>query len=168
MSKVKSPPTRFRVTTDGPAHITWRSELLAELAIMRVDELRLMKPPSGSPAPPFQLVAASDSGICFIVQIAAYSSFRLKIEPESIPVLELEVEAERVRTALRIPTPVVVFLFDGDRDHGRYLRLDTLPEPAAGAKTVVLSFPVENTITGDSIRKLAAELARERRVPVAG
>jgi hypothetical protein len=52
--------------------------------------------------------------------------------------------------------------------NGRYLRLDTLPKPAEGAKTVVLSFPVENTITGDSIRALAAELAKERAVPVAG
>ena len=33
-----------------------------------------MKPPSGNPAPPFQLVAASDSGICFIMALRGLSS----------------------------------------------------------------------------------------------
>jgi hypothetical protein len=61
----------------------------------------------------------------------------------------------------------MLFLFDADMDPGRFLRLDTLPNPG-DAKTVVLSFPIENTITGDSIRALAAELAKERAVPVAG
>jgi hypothetical protein len=166
MSKAKR-PDRFRVTTDGPDYLVWRSELLAELAVLRVSGLVMLKPPNGNSLP-FQLVAASQSGVCFIIETVAYSSFQLKIEPESIPVLELEAEADRVRTAQRIPTPVVMFLFDADRDHGRFLRLDTLPEPPVGAKTVVLSFPVENTITGDSIRALAAELAKERAVPVAG
>jgi len=167
MSKLKH-PDRFRVTTDGPDYLVWRSELLAELAVMRVTGLTALKPPNGSSELPFQLVAASAAGVCFQIEVAAYSSYRLKIEPEALAVLELAIDAGRVRAAGDSATPVVLFLFDGDRDHGRYVRLDTLPKPAAGAKTVVLAFPVENTITGDSVRGLAAELARERRVPVAG
>jgi hypothetical protein len=42
------------------------------------------------------------------------------------------------------------------------------PEPAPKATTVVLSFPIANAITADSIRALAAALEKERAVPVAG
>jgi hypothetical protein len=167
MSKTKC-PERVRVTTDGPDHLIWRSELLAELAIMRVGELTIFKPPRGGLALPFQFVAVSSSGSCFAGEVAAYSSCLLKIEPESIAVLELEVDAERVRTARQIRTPTFMFLFDADRDHGRYLRLDTQPKPADGAKTVVLSFPVANAITADSVRALVVALEKERAVPVAG
>lgn len=166
MSKSK-PPARFRVSTDGPDYIGVLGEKLAELAIMRVSELTVMKPPPGKLHTPFDLIATTDSGVCFLVEIRAYSSFQHKIEPELIPVLELEVNAEHVRTVRQSPTPIVVFLFDGDRGHGRYLRLDTFPKPADDAKTAVLSFPIENTITGESIRTLADEIARERAVPVA-
>jgi hypothetical protein len=159
---------RVRVTTDGPAHLVWRSELLAELAVLRVEGLILMKPPRGASDLPFPLVAMSAGGVCFFVEVAGYSSHRLKIEPESIGVLELEFDAERVRTARHILTPTILFLFDADRDHGRFLRLDTAPEPAPKAKTVVLSFPVANTITADSIRALAEALGKGRAVPVAG
>ena len=131
-------------------------------------ELIALKPPKRSPELPFDVVATSTTGVCFLVGVEAYSSFKLKIEPDAIPVLELEVGAKRMRSAHQSATPVVMFLFDADRGHGRFLRLDTLPEPPTGAETVVLPFPVENTITGDSIRTLAAELAKERAVPVAG
>jgi hypothetical protein len=158
-------PTRFRVTTGGPEYIALLGEKLAELAIVRVRGLSVMKSSDSKANLPFDFVAASQTGTCFLVQIAAYSSFQLEIEPGSISVLELEVKPDQIRAVRQSPTPVVVFLFDGDRTHGRYLRLDTLPEPAKSAKTVVLSFPIENTITGESIRTLADEIAKERLVP---
>ena len=156
-------PSRFRVTPGGPAYLGWRGELLAELAIVRVGELVALKPQPGAGLP-FDWVVTSPSGVCFFVKVETYSSARLGIEPESIPVLEMEIEADRLRAASGSPTPVILFLFDGDRDHGRYLRLDTFPPPADGVEAIVLSFPLKNVITGDNIRALAAELARERPV----
>jgi hypothetical protein len=163
MSKTKA-PTRFRVTTGGADYLGVLGEKLSELAIMRVPELTALKPAAGEKPLPFDFVAITDEGVSFIVEVKTYSSFRLKIRPEVIAVLELEVEAARARAACDSPTPVVLFLFDGDRGHGRFLRLDTLPRPADDAATVVLSFPVENVITGDSIRALVEGIARERRL----
>ncbi|MCI0701174.1 MAG: hypothetical protein L0241_08830 [Planctomycetia bacterium] len=163
MSKTKQ-PARVRVKVGGPDYIGLLAEKLAELALMRVSELTALKPPQGKPHPLFDLVVTTDRGVCFFVEVKSYSSFQLKIEPESIPVLELEVDADQIRTARESATPVVMFLFDGDRGHGRFLRLDRLPEPEADAKTVLLSFPIENTITAESIRVLAAEIAKERLV----
>ena len=163
------PQRVVRVITEGPPHLVWRTPLLTELALARIPELVEFKQTGKAPNPevPYDFLVVVPGGRTFYVTALGYSSFQLKIEPESIPVLELEVEADRVRTAHRSPTPVVMFLFDADRDHGRYLRLDTLPELSAGAKTVLLSFPIQNTITGDSIRALVGELAKERAVPVA-
>lgn len=161
----KASPTRFRVTTGGPDHLAYLAEVAAELAILRVPGLSPHKPPKGDSYALFDMVATSDKGVCFLVKIQSYSAFKLKIEPDLIPVLELDVDAEYIKTARRSPTPVVMFLFDGDRGHGRHLRLDTLSEPSKSAKTVVLSFPVENAITGESIHALADEIAKERLVP---
>jgi hypothetical protein len=166
MSKTTE-PTRVRVKSSGLEHIAILAEKLAELAILRVPELSVLKRQDGKSSALFDFVVTSDKGVCFFVDVKSYSSFGLKIEPDSIPVLELEVDTNHLQIARRSPTPVAMFLFDGDRGHGRYLRLDTLPKPDDSARTVVLAFPVENTITGDSIRALAAELAKERPVPVA-
>jgi hypothetical protein len=162
------PQRTVRVLTEGPPHLAWRTPLLAELALARVTELVEFKQTGKVPSleVPYELLVVVPGGRTFYVSAQGYSSFKMKIEPESIPVLELEVEADCVRTAQRSPMPVVMFLFDADRDHGRYLRLDTLAEPPAGTKAV-LSFPVQNTITSDSIRAFVAELANERAVPVA-
>lgn len=157
------------VTSEGPPHITWRTPQLAELAIARVPELLEVKQP-GIANPGFAydfLVLASNTVPVYIVA-KGYSSRRCRIEPDFVPVLGWKADAEFLIATAKSHDPVILFLFDADRDHGRYLRLDTLPEPPRGEETVVLSFPVENTITGDSIRALAAELAKERAVPVAG
>jgi hypothetical protein len=156
------------VKIGGAEYIALLAEKLADLAIARVPELSILKPGNGKPSPLFDFIVSTDSGACFLVKIASYSAFQLKIEPDPIPVLELEVETDYLRAAQRSPTPVVMFLFDGDRGHGRFLRLDTLPKPVGDAKSAGLSFPIENTITGTSIRALATELAKEREVPVAG
>lgn len=155
---------RCRVKTGGPEHVAILAEKLAELAILRVPSLSILAPLKDRPSDLFDFAVSSDDGVCFFVAVKSYSSFGLKIVPDPIPVLELGVKAEWVQTARHSPTPVVLFLFDGDRGHGRFLRLDTLPKPADDATTVVLSFPVENAITGDSIRALVEGLARERRL----
>jgi hypothetical protein len=159
--------TRLRVTTEGPDHIESRSDALAELAIARVPELLAFKRPRGAgEAFPFDLLILADREPRFSVFVKGFSSQRSKPHPEEIGDLECEVEASLLRAARKNPHPVVLFLFDADRGHGRFLRLDARPEPPSNAKTVLLTFPIENTITADSIRKLATELEQARLVRV--
>lgn len=162
-------PRTVLVTSDGPPHIVWRTPQLAELAIARVPELAEVHNPTGAaPDVPYDFLVLTPNAVPVYIVARGYSSRKCKIEPEAVPVLEWKADAKMIAAAVSSHDPVVLFLFDADRDHGRFLRLDTLPEPPASAKTVVLSFPVENTITGDSVRALAEGLAKERAVPVAG
>jgi hypothetical protein len=171
MSNVKR-ADKCRVTAEGSDSAEERADKLGELTCFESGLLNpgllTLKPIRGQSHPLFDLVMTTDAGFIFFVLVAGYSARRSKLDPESIPVLELELAAERVRAARQSPTPVVMFLFDTDRGRGRYLRLDTLPRPGDGARTVVLSFPIANAITPDSIRALADSLGKERPVPVAG
>jgi len=152
--------------------LEWRGDLLAELAILRVPELVALKRPKGSQEIlPFKFLVTSRDGLCFFVEPRGFSSSQLRVKPAELTSLdtwEWEADAKLVREACASPNPVVLFLFDADLDPGRYLRIDTLPEPARGAKTVLLSFPIENAITAESVRALADEIAKQREVPAAG
>ena len=162
-------PHTVLVTSEGPPHIVWRTPQLAELALARVPELaEVSNLDTAAPGVPSDFLVLTPNAVPISIVARGYSSRKCKIEPAIVPVLEWKADAKLILAATRSRDPVVMYLFYADRDHGRYLRLDTLPEPADGAKTVVLSFPVENTISGDSIRALAEELAKERAVPVAG
>jgi hypothetical protein len=155
----------IRVDTDGPAYLVWRGELLAELALAQVEELVVLKRPKESQTDfSFDFVVTAHAGLCFFVEVKAFSSMRLQREPRNIPDWHLKTDAEVVRNGRKSLNPVVAFLFDADSDYGRFLRLDTLPEPAADANTVVLAFPIENTITADRVRNLVTELERSRLV----
>ena len=155
--------TRMRVTTNGPDYLISRSQSLAQLAIVRVPELLAFdRPNHAGDAFPFDFLVMEDEEARFSVVTRGFATSRAKIETEGIDDLELEVGADLVRQARKHPYPVVMFLFDADRDPGRFLRLDAQPEPPANAKSVLLTFPIENTITGASVRKLASELEQSR------
>ena len=155
--------TRLRVTTDGPGYLTSRSQSLAQLAVVRVPELLAFdRPNHAGDAFPFDLLVMEDEEARFSIVARGFATARAKIETDGIPDLECEVDANLVRQARKHPYPVVMFLFDADRDPGRFLRLDTQPEPAANAKVTLLTFPIENTITEASVRKLASELEQSR------
>jgi hypothetical protein len=140
-----------------------------ELAIIRAGELAALRRPKGAQdILPFQFLIASKDGFYFFIEPRGFSSIRLRLKPVDLVAAETwewEADANLIREARVSRHPAVLFLFDADLDPGRYLRLDTLPEPSKSAKTVVLSFPVENTITGESIHALADEIAKERLVP---
>lgn len=144
---------------DAPDYVGWRGLLLAELALARVPEFLVHKEPDGQGPPPLRydfLVATAD-GFCFFVTVAAFSSFRLKsCGPGSAEDIRWPLDAELVRQARRSRSPVVLFVFDADTEHGRYLRLDTLPEPTT--KAVAVPIPVANTITPASLKRLVSEL----------
>jgi hypothetical protein len=153
--------TRIRVTTDGPDHLGWRSATLGELALARVPELLAFpRPKEAGEAFPFDFLVMVDGEARFSVAARGYGTLQAKIDPVEFTDLECAVEASLLRHAHKSPYPVLLFLFDADRDHGRFLRIDTLPRPKTGVKTVVLTFPIENTITAESVKELADELAR--------
>ena len=156
-----------RVVPGGSEYIETIGEKFAELALTRTGEVALFNSLWRSEALPYHFVAVTTDNLCFFIEIRSYSACRSKIELEPGAILELAVRAEHIRAARRSPTPIVMLLSDADQERVHFLRLDTLPEPQKDAKSVVLSFPVENTITGDSIRALAEAIAKERAVPVA-
>jgi hypothetical protein len=143
----------------GPAYPEWNSKFLAELALLRVTEFTIyQRPVTGADLDHDFLVTAA-GGLSLFIQVRGFSSHHQKVKaPATVPEWRWAVEADTVRKARRSPTPLVLFLFDANTECGRFARLDTLPEPPRTARTVVVAFPVENTITPDRLRELAAEL----------
>jgi hypothetical protein len=160
---MSDPQAPIRVSTTGPAYLGWRGELLAELALARVPEFIVLKSDRDVP---FDFVVTTKDGLCFFVEVKAYSSLQLNRAPEKAAALQLRIDSEVLRKARKSLNPVIAFLVDADRDHGRFLRLDTQPEPAQDAESVLLTFPIENTITASSLKNLASQLEKERLVRV--
>ena len=154
-------PSSIQVETDGPSYLGWRGELLAELALARVFSLGVRKDPDESE---HDLAVTTERNLRFFVEIRAFSSFRMKVsDVAAVPELLWSVGADHVRRARRSADPVVLFLFDADTDHGRYLRLDTLAPPPRNVRWLTLRFPIEHTITRESVEHLVSELHESAR-----
>lgn len=152
-----------RVSASGPAYVGWRAELLAELALARVPEFIVLKSKDDLP---FDFIVTTKDGLCFFVEVKSFSSLREEGNPKEATSLQFRADSDVVRNARRSLNPVILFLVDADRDHGRFLRLDTQPEPEDGAKSVLLNFPIENTLTALNLKSLASQLEKERQVRV--
>jgi hypothetical protein len=152
----------IEVETTGPDYLGWRGELLARLALARVPGLTAVKVEGDEPG--WDFLAATPQGLCFFIEVEAFSSLQRHLNGvEAAEELRWHVDAEHVRRARASRSPVVLFLFDADTDHGRFLRLDTLAAPAAGAKTQTVRLPRANIITREGIEKLVAELQKAPR-----
>jgi hypothetical protein len=148
------------VKTTGPSYLSWRGELLAELALARVPGLVVYKRPDRPPSElPYHFLVTTEHGFCFFVEVRAFSSMRLDVaDVETVGELRWSVDADLVRHARESLSPVLLFLFDADSDHGRYLRLDTLPAPVSEAHRLTVRLPVEHTINKENLEKLIADL----------
>jgi Domain of unknown function (DUF4365) len=148
------------VSTTGPSYLAWRGELLAELALAGVPELVVTKlAGNGRVELGFDFLAAAQGGLCFFVQVKAYSSLALRVDDVAhLRELRWPVPVDLLRRARQSRTPVFLFLFDADTDHGRYLRLDKLPETEPDQRQLVLRLPVEHTINRASAMRLIADL----------
>ena len=149
------------VETTGPSYLGWRGELLAELALALVPELIAHKKPAGVPSEPeYDFLVTAGGGLTVFVLVRAFSAYALRLEDvASRAELKWEVPAELVRRARASRTPLVLFLFDADKGHGRYLRLDTLPEPHR--RTVTLRLPIDQPTSPEGIRKLIEDIRGE-------
>jgi hypothetical protein len=95
------------------------------------------------------------------VEVKAFSSSWLGVrDVKGVPELRWSVDADLIRRARESESPFLLFLFDADTDHGRYLRLDTLPGPSPGARQVTVRLPVEHVINKENLEKLIADLER--------
>jgi hypothetical protein len=152
--------TSVEIKPTGPSYVSWRGELLAELALARVPALTVYKRPEKAASDlPYHFLVATEHGLCFFVEVQAFSSFRLDVaDVKTIPELRWAVDPDIVRQARASHSPVFLFLFDADSDHGRYLRLDTLPAPRPNTRHVIVRLPAEQAITRENVEKLAAEL----------
>ncbi len=152
--------TSVVVDTRGPSYLSWRGELLAELALARVPELVVTKlAANGRASIGFDYLAAAPGGLCFFVKVKAFSSLAAHLaKPARIAELRWSAPTKLIRQARRSHSPVFLFLFDADTDHGRYLRLDLLPEPAPDQRHVTVGLPVEQTISLENLILLLAEI----------
>jgi hypothetical protein len=154
------------VDPTGPRYLVWRGALLAELALARVPELVVSKLASNGH---FDLghdfLVAGPHGVCFFVKVQAFSSMASKLrEVAEISELRCPVAATTIRAARDSRTPVILFLFDADTDHGRFLRLDTLPDPDANSSNVMVRLPATQSITRESLEELIGELGAAPKV----
>jgi hypothetical protein len=139
---------------------------LAKMALSRVPGLIVHDQPKDVVSDmPYDFVVVGDRGLCFFVEIAAFSSVHRKMNGVGTdPVIRWDSNANLIRRARRSQNPIFLFLFDADTEHGRYQRLDTLPEPAADAATVSVSFPLSQTIDKTRLEAVVNELESEQRV----
>lgn len=152
--------TSVIVETAGPSYLGWRGELLAELALARVPELVVTKLADNRRMDlGFDFLVAVPGGFCFFIQVEAFSSLALRLSDiAGVPELRWSAPADLLRRAHASHGPVFLFLFDADTDHGRYLRLDALPEPNLDQGEVVVHLPIEQSINRANLLRLVAEL----------
>jgi len=156
-----NPATSKEVKTTGPQYLAWRGELLAEHALSRLESVTVYR---GSADQPFDFLAATTDGFCFFVEARAFSSTNSHIHRvETIAELRWRVPSALIRRANASHSPVLLFLFDADTDHGRYLRIDTLPDSGQSSALQTIRFPIQNVINKQTLEGLVRELQLENR-----
>jgi len=107
---------------------------------------------------------ATEQGACFFVEVEAFSSARHVVGGWGAgEEWKWKLDAGIVRRARESRNPFLLFVFDADTDRGRFLRLDTLPEPNHDHPTVMVRLPVENAIDKEHLEALIDDIRGERR-----
>ncbi|MBD0320027.1 MAG: hypothetical protein ICV87_06825 [Gemmatimonadetes bacterium] len=149
----------------GPEPILGYVGSVARLALVRLPELVLFEKRRSRWC---ELAVATEDGLFVRVKVAAHSSRRAGIERvECVPELRWHVPVGVVNHARASISPVILLLIDKDTEHGRYARLDTLPAPPRGSKTVAVGFPRANISSPANLERLIAEIRARRQQPAA-
>lgn len=145
----------------GPPPLLGYVGSVARLALVRVPELLLLE---NRRSGWYELAVATEDGLFVRVRVLAHSSRRAGIERvDCVPELRSRVPVDVVHHARASITPVILLLIDIDTEHGRYARLDTLPAPPPGAKTVPVGFPRANISSPANLERLIAEIRAPHR-----
>jgi hypothetical protein len=155
-------------STSQPQYIGWRGELLAKLALSRLEGVTILEQGVSSPFSPinaFDLVVMTQEALTFLVEVKAFSSIQRGItNPEAQEWLEFELPTTFLKKARAAEASVVIFLFAADTEHGRFMRLDDIPLTTIAKNYQRVRFPIQNTITTASLNLLVREL-RPNRMP---
>jgi hypothetical protein len=139
-----------------PEYVSWRGELLAQLALSRVPSLTVYQSQAQNE---YDLLVSTERGFCFFVEVKAFSSTRHRIRDiDTVHELRWQVSKQLVQRASESRSPVVMFLFDADTDHGRFLRLDTLRPMRVNGDLQTVRFPINNVITKARLEEFIKEL----------
>ncbi len=130
--------------------------LLAELALARIPGLIVTKAPIDLA---FDFLVATEQGVCFFVVVKAFSSSRHHLAAwRADEEWKWKLDAETVRHARESRNSFLLFVFDADTDLGRFLRLDTLPEPNPEDSIVRVRLPAENVINKENLEAIIAAI----------
>jgi len=138
------------------AYVGYRAELLAQLALTRIEGLSVHRSDHDYG---FDLVVTTPSGQCFFVVVKAFSSIAQHVRSvETIDQLRYSLDRRILEWARECPNPVFLFLIDADTDHGRFVLLSDLPPSKATHKQTV-RLPASNTIDAEGLERLLATVA---------
>lgn len=148
-----------------PDYVEWRGELLAELALLRVPGVVVVRRPSDSESKSNKagdFCAVSMSGLAFWVVIKAFSSWHHDIDRASSGEWRVRVPMALIERARALPAATLLFVLDADTDAGRYLRLDTIePGNGSGSKVATLIIPPDHELTKERLARAIGELEKQ-------
>lgn len=148
----KKRPDFIQISTGGKPYIAERTENLAKLSLLKVGDLYVYPTNQGEP---YDFSVHTKNGFCFFVEVKAFSSIQLRMRKiEEVKELRWRVPIRLIEAAKESVNPIILFLFDGDTDHGRYLRLDALDLESRSEKSQTIRLPVENTINEKNLRSM--------------
>lgn len=146
----------IQVSTGGKPYVAERTENLAKLALLKLGDVYVYPTNQGEP---YDFSVHTLNGFCFFVEVKAISSIRLKIQKiNEIRELRWRIPVRLLRAAKESVNPFILFLFDGDTDHGRYLRLDGIALEKRSANAQTIRLPIENTINEENLRSMINSL----------
>jgi len=151
----------LHLKSSGTEWVDRRGAALAKMALLTTRGLTIFE---NMYTKAYDYAVATEDGMFIRIRVEAYSSRLAGVERVGvIPDLRWSLATDVVRQARASKAPVVLLLFDADSGHGRFARLDVLPAPPRGAKSMAISLPLSNTVDPASLRCLVAELRGSRR-----
>jgi hypothetical protein len=97
--------------SEEPNYVAWRGELLARMALARIPGLIVNELPKDTVTDhSYDFVVVADRGVCFFVEVKAYSSVRRKRDDVAEETdLHWSLSADIICRARRSQTPVFLF-----------------------------------------------------------
>lgn len=142
-------------------YIGWRTELLAKLALSRLQGITVTEQPLEGE---FDFSVMTSSGFSFLIEVKGFSSMREKIRDiETVSEIRWRVQTALLKRSKTMRCPVVLLLFDADTEHGRYLRIDNLSLVAAAVQTQSIRIPLENVININGLHLMLKDLEADSR-----
>jgi hypothetical protein len=152
-------PTKANPKPGEPRYVSWRGELIAELALTRAGLTVQDAPPR-----PFDFLVSTPDGFYFLVDVKAYSSMHGRNPPAFDKALgrhRWPVEASLLRAVGEVNLPAVLLVVDADREVGHYARLDRVPGGDADERAAFVWLVKDRDLSPESLAGMVAELRHD-------